>query len=60
MKAEKKTTVKIKLNAQEAKILQEVIDKLILGEAPFHDIGILNKIQLEFIKNLQKLLSNGC
>lgn len=56
MKAEKKTSIKLKLNSEEHRMLMDIITKVINGENPLHEIGILNKQQLEFLKNLQKIL----
>lgn len=56
MKADKQTSVKLKLNAEEYKMLLEIIEKIIFGESPLHEIGILNKEQLQFLKQLQKIL----
>ena len=59
MKLKKHSTVKLYLSNGEIEMFQEIIEKIILSEAPVHNIGILNSKQIEFITNLQKLIGNG-
>lgn len=61
MKASKKTktAINIRFNSKEYKMFFEVICKVIDGEAPVHNIGILNDEQRKFLTNLQKILDNG-
>lgn len=56
MKAQKQTSVKIKFNSEEYHMFMEIVRKVINGEAPLHEIGILTAKQTEFLKNLEKLL----
>ncbi len=59
MKAAKKTAIKLKFNSHEYHMLMEIIRKIIDGEAPLHEIGILKPEQLKFLQELQKLLNDG-
>lgn len=56
MKAKKKTAVKLKFNTTEYNAFLEIIRKVIDGEAPVHNVGILNEAQLDFLKKLQKII----